>query len=192
MSVLPFLKGKHIYLRPLVEADADGAYPGWFNDEEVCRGNSHHVFPYTKQAALAYIRRAAETRSDLILAIALIADDRHIGNIALQNIHPVYRSADFAIVIGDKSAWGHGYAKEASALLCAHGFVALNLHRIACGTFEDNVPMQRLAVWLGMKEEGKRRSAVFKSGRFVDMIEYGMLAGEFRHSPAGNSRKENR
>lgn len=187
---LPFLRGERVYLRSLAASDADGAYLEWFNDEEVCRGNSHYVYPYTRAAALAYIRRASQTRDHLILAIALAANHRHIGNIALQDIHPVYRAADLAIVIGDKSAWGRGYAKEAARLICGHGFVALNLNRIACGTFQDNAAMQRLALSLGMKREGRRRRAAFKNGRFIDIIEYGMLAGDFRRSALPRKKKE--
>lgn len=174
-----FLKGKQLYLRPLLESDAQGPYVSWFNDEEVCRGNSHHVFPYTPEMALAYIRTAAQGQDKLVLAILLDKDDRHIGNIALQHIHPIYRSAEFSIVIGDKSAWNKGYAKEAARLLCDHGFAAMNLNRIACGTFDDNLAMKRLALYLGMKEEGRRRQAAFKQGRYVDVIEYGVLKDEY-------------
>lgn len=186
---LPFLKGERIYLRSLVASDVNGPYLRWFNDEEVCRGTSHYLYPYTKAAALAYIRSAADARNHLILAIAIAANHRHIGNIALQNIHPVYRAADLAIVIGDKSAWGRGYAKEAARLVCSHGFGALNLNRIACGTFEGNVAMRRLAVSLGMRQEGRRRRAAFKNGRFTDIIEYGMLASEFGRLTAPGNRK---
>lgn len=174
-----FLQGKRLYLRSLVEADAEGPYTAWFNDEEVCRGNSHHVFPYTREAALAYIRQAVQSQSDLILAIVRREDDRHIGNIALQNIHPVYRSAEFSIILGERATWGKGYATEAAQLLYEHGFAALNLHRIACGTFSDNLAMQRLAASLGMREEGRRRQAAFKRGRYVDVIEYGILQEEY-------------
>src|SRR5436190_11475099 len=110
VSAAPFLVGPRLFLRTLTEADADGPYPSWLNDPEVCRGNSHHVFPYTREAALAYIRRVAEARDELVLAVVLHEGDRHIGNIALHNIRPVYRSAELAILIGDRSAWGKGYA----------------------------------------------------------------------------------
>ena len=64
-----FLRGERIDLRPLVEADADGPYVSWFNDAETCRGNSHHVRPYTAADARAYIARVAAAPDQLVLAI---------------------------------------------------------------------------------------------------------------------------
>lgn len=186
MSLAPsFLSGERLYLRALVEADASGPYVDWFNDEEVCRSNSHHILPYTLEDARAYIRHAAETRDALILAIVLRDGHCHIGNIALQQIHPVYRSAEFSIVIGDKTSWGKGYAKEAGRLICDHGFEALNLNRIACGAFDDNTAMKRLAAYLGMREEGRRRQAAYKLGRYVDVVEYGVLKHEYEEQWRG-------
>jgi [ribosomal protein S5]-alanine N-acetyltransferase len=174
-----FLNGERLYLRSLVESDADGPYANWFNDDEVCSGNSHHIRPFTSEAALAYICHSRQTNDSLILAIVLRDGDRHIGNIALDSINRVYRTAEFSIIIGDRSAWGSGYSKEAARLLCDHGFAAMNLNRIGCGTFEDNEPMKKLAKFLGMKEEGRRRQAVFKRGRYLDIIEFGVLRSEY-------------
>jgi RimJ/RimL family protein N-acetyltransferase len=86
-------------------------------------------------------------RDALVLAIEL--DGRHVGNISLQDIDPVGRSADLAIVL-DRSVWGDGVGSEAAELLVAHGFSALNLHRITCGTVAANHGMRRLAERLGM------------------------------------------
>jgi [ribosomal protein S5]-alanine N-acetyltransferase len=174
-----FLVGERVYLRALRDEDADGPYAGWFNDEETCRGNSHHQFPYTKHAALDYIRAVRSRRDCLVLAIALRSDDRHVGNISLQAIDGTYRSAELAFVIGEPDARGKGYGREAGRLVVGHGFRALNLHRIYCGTFETNEAMRRLAKDLGMREEGRRRDAAFKDGRFVDLIEFGVLESEF-------------
>ena len=92
------------------------------------------------------------------------------------------RSADLAIIIGETDCWGKGYAAEACRLLLTHGFKTLNLHRISCGTSEQNAPMQRLATSLSMTLEGRRRQALFKDGQFVDMVEYGLLRSEFAPS----------
>lgn len=175
----PFLKGTRLYLRSLQCADIDGEYPGWLNDQEVCRGNAHHIFPYTAADAKAFVANAAKDRSRLILAIVLVDGNRHIGNIALNSISRVNRSADLAILIGDKASWGQGYAFEASRLLMQHAFMRMGIRRITCGTFLGNTAMMRLADKLGMREEGRRRQAVFKNGMYVDVIEYGILRDEF-------------
>jgi RimJ/RimL family protein N-acetyltransferase len=176
---MTFLETPHLYLRPLAPSDADGPYLRWFNDTEVCRYNSHHTFPYLREDALAYIEQSRRSRSDLILAIVQRSDDRHIGNIALENIDPLHRSAEFAIVIGERDCWGKGYSKEAAAALIHHGFCELNLRRIYCGTLVNNIPMQKLAQFLGMEREGLRRQAVFKGGSFVDVVEYGLLQADY-------------
>lgn len=175
----PFLGGRRIVLRQLVEADADGPYPAWFNDAEVCAGNSHHVFPYSRIDALEYIRSAATRRDALVLAIEDSTSRAHIGNVSLQGIHPIHRTADLAIVIGDRSAWGTGVGREACELLVDHGFSSLGLHRVACATFEDNHGMRALARSLGMVEEGRRRAAAFKRGMHLDVIEFGILRVEW-------------
>ena len=111
-----FLRGTRIHLRALRPEDADGDYPNWLNDAEICSGNSHHVFPYSTAAALDYIEYARKARDCLILAIVDSADQRHIGNIALQNIHPLYRSAELSILLGGASARGQGIGLEAALL----------------------------------------------------------------------------
>jgi RimJ/RimL family protein N-acetyltransferase len=182
-----FLKGKRLYLRPLLLADCEGPYPQWFNDEEVCAGNSHHVFPYTQASAEEYVRSVNASTDAVALAVVLLDDNRHIGNIALQRIDLINRSAEFAIVIGDKEAWHHGYALESSLLLCRHGFATMNLHRISCATLDNNESMKRLAISLGMTEEGRRRQAAFKDDGYVDVVEYGVLKTEFDANQAGKA-----
>ena len=109
MFNLKFLEGKRIYLRPLIETDIEGPYPTWLNDEEICQANSHHIYPYSKKKAMDYIQHVNNTDRMLVLAIVLQEKNQHIGNIALQQINWIYRSAEFAILLGDKNYWGQGY-----------------------------------------------------------------------------------
>ncbi len=179
MADIPFLVGKNIYLRSLTEKDCDGPYPSWFNDTDVCKGNSHHIFSYSTPAARTYVQQVNNRKDKLVLAIVRSKDNAHIGNIALDSINFVNRTAELTIIIGDKSCWKKGYGKESARLICSHGFLALNLNRIACGTFENNIAMQKLAEYLGMLKEGTRRKAVYKAGRHLDVIEYGVLRDEY-------------
>lgn len=175
----PFLEGQRIYLRGLLQGDLHGEYFSWLNDQEVCRANAHGRFPNTERKMQEYLDSTSRSPEDLILAIVEKGTDRHVGNISLQRINWLDRNAEFAILLGDKSVWGKGYASEAGLLILRHGFEALNLHRIYCGTSEVNVGMQKLAATLKMKPEGRHRQAVFKQGGYKDVLLYGVLREEF-------------
>jgi len=148
-------------------------------DAEVCAGNGHHRFPYTREGAEKFIQYAHTTEDEIILAMVLKESNRHIGNLALKKLDLINRTAELAILVGEKDCWGKGYSKEACKLIMAHGFQILQLNRIACGTFSTNEGMIRLAAALGMKEEGRRREAVFKEGQYLDVIEFGILRSEW-------------
>ena len=180
MNETPFIQGVTVDLRPLSLDDVSGTYINWLNDAEVCEFNSHHAYPYTRELAVEYVTSIRSQKRDLVLAIIAKDSNKHIGNISLQNIHPTNQSAEYAIIIGDKEYWGKGIAKEASVLILKHGFEELNLHRISCGTSVKNIPMQKLATSLGFAQEGIRKDAMFKNGEFVDVIEYGLLRGNFK------------
>jgi ribosomal-protein-alanine N-acetyltransferase len=178
MTSIPiFLAGQRCSLRPLSPADVDGPYLGWFNDAEVSRFNSHHVFPYTREEALAWVAALPERRDMLVLAIEV--EGRHVGNVSLQGIDAVSRCADLAIVVGERDVWGRGIGAEAAALLVAHGFRALNLNRISCGVVGASAAARRWAERLGMTQEGVRRQALWTDGAYQDLIEYGLLASEW-------------
>jgi len=89
------LVSKNIYLRPIQESDAEGNYPNWLNDNEVCRYNSHGDSLYTKEMALAYIKSVQNNPACRVFAICENQSDKHIGNIALQAISLKNKNAEF-------------------------------------------------------------------------------------------------
>lgn len=171
---------KDYFVRPLSMEDLDGPYPGWFEDQEVCRYNSHGKLFRTKAYFQEYLGEL--NREDRIVwAICHVADG-HIGNISLQEISLINRTAEFAVLIGDRRHWGKGAGLLAGKQLLEHGFKKLNLERIHCGTASTNEGMKRLAVAMGMVLEGTRRLHLFLDGARVDLLEYGILRGEFKGS----------
>ncbi len=176
-----FLLGPRVYLRGLTEQDLspEGSYFQWFNDPEVCRHNRHGRYPNSEAGMRAFFTEATQSSTSLVLAIVDREKDQHIGNVSLQNIQWIDRAAEFAVLVGAKGHWGKGFAKEAAQLLLAHGFRELNLNRIYCGTTEENIAMIRLAEGLGLKQEGRRRSAFYRGGKFLDVLEFSILRSEF-------------
>ena len=175
-----FIVGEKVYLRPITKKDLNENYREWFNDEEVCRYNFHHRFPNYDENMKEYFDNVIKSKKNLILAICDKETDKHIGNVALEDINPVDRFAEFAIVLGDKSFWGKGAGREATMLILKHGFEELNLNRIQCGTLDDNVGMQKVAATVGFKEEGRYRQGAWKRGAFKDIIRYGLVRNEFK------------
>jgi RimJ/RimL family protein N-acetyltransferase len=180
-----------VNLIDLFDADYPTNYRSWLTDPDVTRYNSHGLFPYTPEAMKRYVKSLKESRDIVVWAMLVPtgkeekwhgeAYGRHIGNVTLQKINWIYRSAEMAIVIGEKDCWGAGYATEALTALYDHGFNRMNLHRIFTGTASTNKGMQCVAQKLGMKQEGVFREAVFLSGTYVDVLEYGILSHEWKN-----------
>jgi [ribosomal protein S5]-alanine N-acetyltransferase len=179
MTDIVFLKGQRIHLRALMEKDLNDTYLQWLNDEEVCRSNSHAIFPNTEHKMKSYFEGLKNGTQQVVMGIIDSQSGKHIGNVALQNINWISRNAEFAILLGDKEFWGGGYGEEAARLIVEYGFSRLNLHRIYCGTFDDNEGMRKLAAKLKMKEEGVRRDAAYKGGAYHNVVEFGVLKSEF-------------
>jgi [ribosomal protein S5]-alanine N-acetyltransferase len=168
------------FVRPLAESDLEGAYPSWFEDQEVCRYNSHGKFFKNNSYFREYIDDS-KLEDRMVWAVCHI-EDGHIGNVALQKISQINQTAEFAVILGDKRHWGKGIGLLASKKIFEHGFSKINLERIYCGTASTNNGMKKLAKDLGMTHEGTLRQHIFLEGSHVDMLEYGILRSEFTNS----------
>lgn len=166
------------YVRGLRESDLEGPYLSWFEDQEVCKYNSHGKF--VKNADWLRAFYADLNLEDRVVWAICHKDDGHIGNVSLQSISFINRNAEYAILIGNPKHWRKSVGLDVSLALLCHGFDKLNLERVYCGTAGSNVGMQRLAISMGMIEEGRRRKQLFLNGQWEEMVEYGVLRDEFR------------
>jgi ribosomal-protein-alanine N-acetyltransferase len=168
-----FIENSIVGLKRIEETDNLDNYVKWFNDQEVNEFNMHAIHPMTRNSIIEFLKSL--DRSILHLSVYDKETNIHIGNISLQSIDMYNRSAEFAIILGEKQYWGKGYSFEAGKLIIEHGYKKMNLRRFYCGTSELNVGMQKLAVKLGMIEEGRRKQALYCKGEYVDLIEFGMI-----------------
>ena len=175
--------GNEYYVRALKEGDLEGPYPTWFEDQEICRYNSHGKFLKNEAYFRAFFDGLNSERQ-IVWAICHTTDG-HIGNISLQDISFINRHGEFAILLGDKRHWRKGVALAAGRALVEHGFYKLNLERIHCGTAATNDGMRKLALALGMREEGRRTAHLYLEGEWVDVIEYGLLKRDYRSGKPG-------
>ena len=179
-NVFFFLEDERIGLRRLEEEDVSGGYCTWLNDKTACQYNSHHRFPVSKRSLLDYVHEVGDSTDTIVFAIIDKEDNTHIGNISLQQIDLIDRSAEIAFLIGAYDKWGKGYATAAGRLLIDHAFRAIGLHRVFFGTSERNTGMQKVGEKLGFVKAGTYRDAIYKDGRYWDVFFYDLLDSDWK------------
>ena len=110
------LEGKNVRLRPLRAEDIDDIMT-WINDPEVTRTLLVGRYPMTREAEQEWIESRFKPSSTEVLFVIETKAGDYLGGCSLFKIEPVEHHAELGIVIGRKSEWGKGYAREAMELL---------------------------------------------------------------------------
>ena len=152
-------------------------YIGWLNDAEVVRYSEQRHRRHSRESCEAYFD-AMRASADLFLAIE--ARDPalgHIGNVSI-TFDDFNKSADISILIGERGAWGRGFATLAWNAALAHVLEAEGLRRATAGTMAANAPMVALMKRSGMTIEAVRPRVFLLDGAEVDLV----LAAKFAQS----------
>lgn len=173
------IKGKLVDLCVLDPQDDLTAYERWVNNEETTQYMAIGRYPLTARMLVDYIKKY-NSSNDFLLGIFLKIDGRHIGNITLHYIDTQNKSAEIGILIGEKDCRGRGYGHEAVAILAAHAFRKLGIHKLTTGMVDGNIASQRMFEKVGFKQEGRLRESFFLNGHYYDSLRYGLLFSELK------------
>jgi [ribosomal protein S5]-alanine N-acetyltransferase len=173
-----FLTGPRLYLRRLTVADVSADYVAWLNDPEVTRFLETGKFPSTHESVRAFLERFDAT-SDQIFAIVDTATDQHVGNVTLNRVNWIHRTADTGLLIGRREFRGRGYAHEAWSLVASYAFGRLGLRKLIAGVVDGNIASQRSLEKLGFRVEGRLRAEYWIEGEVRDALRLGLLRDEF-------------
>lgn len=185
---LAFLIGEKLYLRPLEESDIGEEYRSWLNNREVTRYLETGRFPVTSSDLRKYLERFQNSTTDVIFAIIAREAGQHIGNVTLNRINWIHRTADTGLMIGRKEFWGKGYAFEAWSLTLDYAFEHLGLRKIIAGAVVDNLASIHVLKKLGFKVEGTLRQEFLLDGEYRDAIRMGLFRSEFYKFASGDVR----
>jgi RimJ/RimL family protein N-acetyltransferase len=181
-----FLVGPRVYLRPLEPADLPSLHR-WANDPEL-RTLTGSVMPQSMQAAAEWLDRVNQAKDRAWFGVCLRDGGRLIGETGLLRIFHPWRTADMSMIIGEKDAWGQGYAREAAELLMDYAFGNLALHRLAIGVVGFNERALRWWSSLGFREEGAQRDGYYHGHGFHDFVMMSVLEDEYRQGRDGVRR----
>jgi RimJ/RimL family protein N-acetyltransferase len=173
-----------VVLTSLVPGDSEAMFR-WIND----RANVLLSAPYRPVSRAehdAWFESIQRRKDVVICAIRLAESGQLIGSCQLLDIHPVIRSAELRIRIGEPSQRGRGLGTQAVEALLSLGFRDLNLNRVFLTVFEDNEPAHRLYLKTGFVEEGLLRQAAYIDGRSKSLRMMSILREDYdrRHPPA--------
>lgn len=149
------------------------------NDWEVVQQLEGFSNGYSMRDLELWLEYHRQQQNEVLWAIADKEADRCLGHAGLYQIDHRVRSADFGILIGDKSYWRKGIGRDISRAVISYGFQQLNLHRIEVSIVSTNSTSLSFFESLGFRLEGRRRHAQFRNGAYVDVVVMSLLESEF-------------
>lgn len=171
MSGAPFVSGDRVTLRTV-----DGEEDYDFIVENVNRPAIRRTARPRRPQTRAKVRDRVEADD----RIDLLAWDGEtpVGRVSVREIDPV-------VGLGTLSLWitpehqDAGYGEEALALMIEYAFEDLALRRLEGYVLATNEPARAIVESLGFTHEGTQRKKAIYEGEFVDLYQYGLLAGEY-------------
>jgi RimJ/RimL family protein N-acetyltransferase len=169
----PTISTKRLVLDALSEQDAP-VVEDLAGDAEVAAGVVGIPHPYPRGAAVGWIAALnQDNRAEITWAMRSREARILVGCVTLF-LAPRHGRAEIAFWVG-RTYWRRGFATEAAFAVVGYAFDQLALHRIDGGHFTWNEASRAVLVKLGFQREGVRRGYLLRSGKFEDVVVYGLM-----------------
>lgn len=162
------LHSERLLLKPLSLEHLSEMYVQWMNDPDVYR-YLETGGDYTLEKLKDFLNEV-ESKDILFWGIHIKANNLHIGNIKIDPINDKHGLGEYGILMGNKSEWGKGYAKEASLRIIDYCFNDLGLRKMTLGVIEDNLTAVNLYKKLGFIKEGRYLNHGIYQNRYSNLI----------------------
>jgi len=121
------------------------------------------------------------TRLDWIITV----DGEDVGLVSIVGIDSVNRRCEWAYYLASPSVRGKGIGKSVEMNVLAYVFETLNLNKLCCEVFCSNEIVIKIHEKYGSVVEGTRRQHIFKGGEFHDIVQMGILRGDYERNVKG-------
>ena len=167
MKYFKKLVGEKVYISPMNMEDAE-IYTKWLNNANITQYLSIHNALVSIPGEKDYIENF--TKEEFHMCIVKKENDELIGNIALEHIDYKNGLGELGVFIGEEENCGKGYGTEAIKLLTDYAFKELRLHNIYLRVYDLNDRAQKAYEKCGFKECGRLHEALFRKGKYHDVI----------------------
>lgn len=168
---------ERLVLRSLTRSDVTPQYLHWLLDEEITRYLEVRFSPQqTLETLEKFVIAANDSGDALLLGIFTKDGSRHIGNIKLGPICKNHSRADLGFLIGEREAWGKGFATEAIAATSHYALTRLRVAKLTAGCYASNRGSARALEKAGFSQEARLPKHQLIDGVREDVLLFGMLA----------------
>lgn len=162
------IDGERVYLRLLTEMNASDKYAGWLSDPTV------NEYLETRSASIEdlkqYIREKNSSDTAQLFGIFLQKTDEHLGNVKLEPIDLVSKTATMGILIGEKTWWGKGIATEVTNVIVSYAFYTLQLDEVNLGVIANNLAARRVYEKCGFEVVRIDKDGIDHDGKKFDQV----------------------
>ena len=179
----PAMETERLILRTLRDEDVE-ALCAIYGDAAVIRYMADQDKPVTELEELQWIidwsRRMYGNGSGIRWAIQL-KSAKNSGLIGTCGFHLLDRHNQHVEVGYDlaKAYWRQGIMSEALRPILRYGFERLSVHRIEANVTAGNIASVKTLLKAGFQQEGVWRERAYLRGRYYDLMQFGLLRGEF-------------
>jgi ribosomal-protein-alanine N-acetyltransferase len=177
-QVPSMLRGRHLTLRPILEADLGAVYGA-----HVDIRNRGTFFPLGVQSESAFKRAFAEhgywQREEGHL-LMITPDQEIAGHIEFFRPVSYWDAFELSYQLYDARFANCGWTTEAVQLMVDYLFAAKRQERIQLVIVPENAASRRIAEKCGFTLEGTARGAFFNGGRSQDVLIYSLLRSDSR------------
>ncbi|MFJ5234128.1 GNAT family N-acetyltransferase [Kitasatospora sp. NPDC088391] len=172
------LLGEKVALRARIESDVPVLHEELYGDVATrSRADSRPWQPVPLESGQSPYRVSPPSEDAAVFSVVERAGGALAGEALLWGIDTHNRSAHLGISLRP-SCRGRGLGVDTVRVLCRYGFETRGLHRLQLETLADNAAMIGAAERAGFALDGTLRGAAWVSGRFVDEVVLGLLAGD--------------
>lgn len=180
-----------LYDKPLIKSslslrmaeleDCNETYLSWLKNPKVNQYLETRWEEQNISKITAYVESIRNSAHSYLFAITCEA--RHIGNIKIGPIHPIYGYADISYFIGDTAYWGRGIASASIELVTTFAFSNLGLNRLQAGVIEGNTASEKVLIKNGYKKEGtfREKFRLRQDSDYINSYSFGLLYKEWQN-----------
>jgi [ribosomal protein S5]-alanine N-acetyltransferase len=172
MATSPPMDTDRLRIVPFSEEHLTERYVSWLNDPDVTKFSEQRLRKHSLESSRKYFESFHESPNYFwaLLAKDLQPDSLlHIGNISAY-IDTTQRRAEIAVLNGERSSWGKGYASEGLSKICEFLLGPAGMRKVYAGVMAYNIGSIGMLRKAGFIDDGRQIRHFLWGEEEVDVV----------------------